>query len=408
MIYIDVSELYHFNLTTGIQRVVRKIGRELYLKDKENDIEFVVSVGSRAYMLDKVYTESLLQSKNLEHSILIRKKPWVDWIKAILKFVPPVFRYVQAKYVQKNLANHLLNERYNNVSGLVEFKKDDKYVVLDSFWSGSSANLVAKSCLKKNIEVIVVVYDIIPITHASLFFQAFTENFRFYLNDVLKSSTKILTISEFSKRELLRIFPELNHNDIKVFPLGSNISEVVFFDPKTRTANEFLSVGTVEPRKGISTTLDAFDLLWAQGIDVNLTLVGKKGWRVDDLVSRITKHPEYGGRLIWLDNATDDMLIAKYNLCRTVIISSEVEGYGLPIIEGLSNGCQVIASNIPVFKEIGKDLVTYYEHGSCVDLASKVTIALEYKGEPSQGYEPTSWGEAAEKFSQCIGLDGNK
>ena len=54
----------------------------------------------------------------------------------------------------------------------------------------------------------------------------------------------------------------------------------------------FLMVGTVEPRKGHLQTIQAFQCLWKQGVDVNLVIVGKMGWSVNDVVRAIMDSPE--------------------------------------------------------------------------------------------------------------------
>ena len=60
-------------------------------------------------------------------------------------------------------------------------------------------------------------------------------------------------------------------------------------------------VGTLEPRKGIAQVLSAFELLWADGVELQLVLVGKEGWRelpenqrrtIPALVKRLTAEPE--------------------------------------------------------------------------------------------------------------------
>jgi pyridoxamine-phosphate oxidase len=54
--------------------------------------------------------------------------------------------------------------------------------------------------------------------------------------------------------------------------------------------------------------LAAFELLWRQQVDVNLVIVGKKGWMVDELAERISSHVELGQRLFWLDGISDEYL----------------------------------------------------------------------------------------------------
>lgn len=122
----------------------------------------------------------------------------------------------------------------------------------------------------------------------------------------------------------------------------------------------FLSVGTLEPRKAHHITLDAFESLWSQGVDVNLVLVGKHGWLVDELVSRLENHPEKGSRLIWLHGVSDEYLANIYEAATCLITSSVGEGFGLPLIEAAQHHKPIIARDLPVFREVAGDYATYF------------------------------------------------
>src|SRR5690606_30993931 len=68
----------------------------------------------------------------------------------------------------------------------------------------------------------------------------------------------------------------------------------------------FLMVGTLEPRKGHQHIIEAFSILWSEGIDVNLVIVGKVGWNIATLLKTINSHSEFGQRLIWLQGVSDE------------------------------------------------------------------------------------------------------
>ena len=70
----------------------------------------------------------------------------------------------------------------------------------------------------------------------------------------------------------------------------------------------FLTVGTIEPRKGHAQVLDAFELLWKEGVDANLVIVGKQGWMVEALAKRLRSHPERNKCLFWLEGISDEYL----------------------------------------------------------------------------------------------------
>ena len=127
-----------------------------------------------------------------------------------------------------------------------------------------------------------------------------------------------------------------------------------------KSKTSFLTVGTLEPRKGHLQTLAAFELLWAQQIDVNLVIVGKKGWMVDALAERINNHVELGKRLFWLDGISDEYLENIYKASACLVSASEGEGFGLPLIEAAKQGIPILARDLPVFREVAGEHAFYF------------------------------------------------
>ena len=78
----------------------------------------------------------------------------------------------------------------------------------------------------------------------------------------------------------------------------------------------FLSVSTLEPRKGYSVALDAIERLWREGVDIRYVIVGRHGWNANALARRILSHAEFGRRLFWLKDASDAELRDLYEHAR--------------------------------------------------------------------------------------------
>lgn len=141
----------------------------------------------------------------------------------------------------------------------------------------------------------------------------------------------------------------------------------------------FLMVGTIEPRKGYLQTIEAFNLLWEKGINVNLVIVGKEGWRdlpksmrrtTPEIVERLRLHPESGQRLFWLQGISDEYLDKVYASSSCLIAASAGEGFGLPLIEAAHHGLPCIARDIPVFREVAGDNACYFSGPEPKDLTS--------------------------------------
>lgn len=123
----------------------------------------------------------------------------------------------------------------------------------------------------------------------------------------------------------------------------------------------FLMVGTVEPRKGQSQALDAFEKLWAAGATDRLVMVGRLGWRMEAFAQRLRNHPEAGNRLFWFNGISDEMLEAIYSASSVLLAASFGEGFGLPLIEAAQHGLPILARHLPVFREVAGEAVIYFD-----------------------------------------------
>ena len=157
-------------------------------------------------------------------------------------------------------------------------------------------------------------------------------------------------------------------------------------------------VSTIEPRKNHVYLLDAFDLLWAENTDAALCFVGKIGWKNEQLIERIRRHPQLGKRLFMWNDLNDRELEYCYLNARSLLFPSHVEGFGLPLVEAMQRKLPVMASDIPVFREIGGDAMAYFELSDPANLARLVrhyesSGAFPVEGDMSQ-WKWLTWKES--------------
>jgi glycosyltransferase involved in cell wall biosynthesis len=97
---------------------------------------------------------------------------------------------------------------------------------------------------------------------------------------------------------------------------------------------------------------------------------------------------------------SDEGLDKLYGCARALVAASEGEGFGLPLIEAARHGSQVIARDIPVFREIGADGVSYFDGSSAAGLADFIESWLKMPQQdlpdPSRVRTQT-WADAAEQ-----------
>lgn len=183
----------------------------------------------------------------------------------------------------------------------------------------------------------------------------------------------------------------------------------------SNTYPTFLMVGTIEPRKGYLQALEAFTALWAKGIDVNLVIVGREGWKqlpdnerrdIPETVQRLRSNPELNNRLYWLEGISDDDLEKVYGAASCLLTTSYGEGFGLPLIEAAQKGLPIVASDIEVFREVAGEHAYYFEVGSVASLEKSVEEWLELyeKGvHPSSGGMPwLTWEASAHNLFRVL------
>jgi O-antigen biosynthesis alpha-1,2-rhamnosyltransferase len=245
----------------------------------------------------------------------------------------------------------------------VRFRAGDVLVLLDPSWSVDLSRELIRA-RREGAEIWLVVNDLIPLQHPQLAPEGSPILMEKWLRRVVPLANGALGISTAVAADLragLRAMRLGNGLAVDHFYLGAGLGTIeagegslaaiaeIFADG----ARVYLMVGTVEPRKNHAMVIDTFDRLWQSGSSAKLLVFGRLGWRSDDLAKRLRNHPEWGRRLVWLDAGTDAELDFAYQRATALLFPSLCEGFGLPLVEAMGYGLPVIASDIPVFREIG-------------------------------------------------------
>jgi glycosyltransferase involved in cell wall biosynthesis len=158
--------------------------------------------------------------------------------------------------------------------------------------------------------IIGVVYDLIPIRHPAVCHESVLAAFEPWLRETIRQADDIVCISQSVAEDLVAYIAEIGAPPDAVAKvtwahLGANLPRDATGQVRVKIrqglggAEPFcLMVGTIEPRKGHATVLDAFERLWARGSAGRLCIIGRPGWGIDALARRIRGHAELGRRLI--------------------------------------------------------------------------------------------------------------
>ncbi len=239
-----------------------------------------------------------------------------------------------------------------------------------------------KALQSRGVKILFVVHDLIPLQHPEFCPEGFRNDFARWL-PLISRFDGVLTVSAVVADDYRAWRREHVKSDapffVDWFHLGSDMEKRFASRGLPENASEvlsamkarptFLSVSTLEPRKGYRQALAAFERLWERNIDVNFIIVGRQGWNVEDLAEKITRHPENGRRLFWLRGISDEFLNRVYAASSCVLFASEAEGFGLAVAEGAGHGKPLILRDMPVFREIAGDGATYFSGRSAEALA---------------------------------------
>lgn len=276
----------------------------------------------------------------------------------------------------------------------------------------------------KGVDVRFVVYDLLPIRLPKYFPAPEVSNFRRWLSTITRYSGAVC-ISQTVASDL-RGWLDQNTEPMPLsfridsFRLGAEFQASVSegaMPPGGRIAlhkigkgRSFLMVGTVEPRKGHGQALAAFESLWIDPLeDVCLVIVGKQGWDVDNLCDRLRRHPEAGRRLFWFDAASDAFLDRAYRTSKCLLMASEGEGFGLPLIEAARVGLPILARDLPEFREVAGDHAAYFAGVAPTDLAEAIRDWLDRHAAGqhphSVGVPILTWAQSATDLALALGID---
>ncbi len=219
----------------------------------------------------------------------------------------------------------------------------------------------------------------------------------------LQHADGFLFISESSHREFARILPgwlERNGKPWAVTPLGQRerpAAAEASASPDAREGNFWLAVGTLEPRKNYETLLDALDLYWARSPrPLPLRIAGGGGWKSDALKQHLAAL-ETQGRVERLGYVPDADLLRLYGSAQALVFPSWHEGFGLPVLEALSQGAPVICSDRASLPEVGGEAAVYVDPGSAESICQAM---LDLEADPVRRARLVEAGRRqAERFS---------
>ena len=260
---------------------------------------------------------------------------------------------------------------------------------------------------------VMTIHDLSFLEDPSWFSKAYYWWYKVMTPLAVMTSRAVITVSEFSKREILRFYSFLQPERIHVI-YGAVDSQLFKHEPSSASqlpsavsqlpssTPYVLAVSSLDPRKNFKRLVQAFQHI----SDCHLCIVGSHnrvftdGTDADNTATNI----KYLGRV------SDDELVSLYNHAACFIFPSLYEGFGLPPLEAMACGCPVLASNIPVISEVCGGAARYFNPLDPDDILRAVTQYLAHadvikETMRQRGYDNVtrfSWQQSAKKLIEKL------
>lgn len=238
---------------------------------------------------------------------------------------------------------------------------------------------------------------------------------------VRRRANFFLTISEFTKQEMVRIWG-IPTEKIHIVPCACSaemrrVEEIEKLDAlrkKYALPEHFLLfVGNFNPRKNLERIMRAYDRARASGkVAHQLVIAGEQGWKFDKqtALEGITHQDE----IRFIGFVQDEDMPALYSAADAFLFPTLYEGFGIPVIEAQSCGTPVLTSNVSSLPEVGGDAAIYVDPYSEQDICEGILKivndpALKYQLR-QKGYENIkrfSWEKSAEALCKIIEKEAN-
>ena len=353
---LDVSLLgqgyYHQKARTGVFRVVENLAKLLPTISPDLEIIFADNLDLLSTL---GYIDEHLKNQNITFLNSKEQLSIAQFQNRILSF-----------FAHNSVPQKVVKRLFYQINTSKSHYQADKLTAA-SLYHSPYFPIPTQIQADKQLKKIITIHDLIPIKYPQ-YFEYKTDNVVHQIIKSIKPDNYAICVSEATKNDLIEI-TKLDESQIFVAPLAA--SDTLFYPVLEQDiigytlqkydipSNQpyFLSISTLEPRKNIDTIIKSFsELVLQEKIqDLNLVLVGTKGWDFDKIFEIIAVSPQIKNRIIFTGYVPDEDLAALYSGALCFVYMSLCEGFGLPPLEAMQCGTPVICSDTTSLPEVMGD-----------------------------------------------------
>lgn len=223
---------------------------------------------------------------------------------------------------------------------------------------------------------IITIHDVSHERYPEWFSKSYYRYYHYMFPRVGKKAHAILTVSEFSKREIvdtLHLDPEkihIVHSNVP-FHTKPTKEEVLSYKRSPDTERYIIAVSNMDPRKNFGRLVEAFGKIRDKSVKLYIIGMSFKAFNTPDMKALIGENVHLPGYI------SDDALQGMYQNALLSVYPSLYEGFGLPPLESMTYGCPAIVSDIPALREVSGNAALYVDPYDVTDITTKIDLLLE-------------------------------
>lgn len=258
----------------------------------------------------------------------------------------------------------------------------------------------APLCYKNKV---VTVHDVAFEAYPQTFSKSFLYVYKFMIPRIMRSAKKVITVSEFSKDEIVKYYG-ISRDKIAVVynAVGDGFKKVE--DKELQKQKYLLAVSSLNYRKNFLAVLEAFDIFEKEDNETSLYIIGdlkNSNFKGID-IERYRQNP----RIKFLGRVSDADLVRYYSNAFAFVYPSIYEGFGIPPLEAQTCGCPVLVADIPPLREVVAKSGVYCDPYDVKDIAggmkNVLTIGEQLTSKGSDNIRRFSWEDSARKVAEVL------
>jgi glycosyltransferase involved in cell wall biosynthesis len=262
---------------------------------------------------------------------------------------------------------------------------------------------------ERGIERIVMLHDLIPITHPEFCRPGDGEKHRARVVTALRHASRIVVNSAYTASELSAFAAREAIEPPPIHAVHLGLEPTFMVAQRAPTAQPyFVHIGTIEARKNLAFLLTVWRRLQERMGEAapQLVLIGRYGWENEAVLDHLQRSPALRGLVHQASDLPDSALAGLVGGARALLAPSSVEGFDLPAVEASALGVPVIASDIPAHRELVPNAQMIDPLDGLGWLEALERAARRPPKAPA--YKAPTWDSHFARVAECVGLDARR